>query len=168
MKAASLRAKIFSVLCCKLPDPPPTFRLFVRLLVRAPAPLPPSHFWRPIARDPLRATPEAEYLAASDAAKEGRSLLKLANNILNKEIKTIGISADNRAAELWTRQPCQPSQTKQIDIRYHHIRDEVAKGRTKIIPVPSCLNLADPLPKGLRRDQHGFLNEVIFGYKSPS
>ena len=48
-------------------------------------------------------TPEAEILAASNAAKEGRSLLKLANNILNKEVKTINISLDNRAAELWTR-----------------------------------------------------------------
>ena len=113
-------------------------------------------------------TPEAEYLAASDAAKEGRSLLKLANNILNKNVKTINISVDNRAAELWTRQPCQPSKTKQIDISYHHIRDEVAKGRIKVIPVPSSLNLADPLTKGLKRDQHEFLNEVIFGYKSPS
>ena len=59
---------------------------------------------------------EAEYLAASNAAKEGRSFLKLANNILNKEVKAINISVDNRAAELWTRQPCQPSKTKQIDI----------------------------------------------------
>ena len=49
-----------------------------------------------------------------------------------------------------------------------HIRDEVAKGRIKVIPVPSSLNLADPLTKGLRRDQHEFLNEFIFGYKSPS
>ena len=83
-------------------------------------------------------------------------------------LKTINISVDNRAAELWTRQPCQPSKTKQIDISYHHIRDEVAKGRIKVIPVPSSLNLADPLTKGLKRDQHEFLNEVIFGYKSPS
>ena len=46
---------------------------------------------------------------ASHAAKEGRSLLKLANNIHNKEVKTNNIRVDNRAAELWTQQPCQPS-----------------------------------------------------------
>ena len=33
--------------------------------------------------------PEAEYLAASEAAKRGRSLLKLASNILNKKSKLL-------------------------------------------------------------------------------
>ena len=31
-------------------------------------------------------TPEAEYMAASDTAKEGQSLLKLADNIFNKQV----------------------------------------------------------------------------------
>ena len=63
--------------------------------------------------------------------------------------------------ETWGR-GFEPSKTKQIDLSCHHVRDEVAKGRIKIIPVPSSLNLADPLTKGLKCDQHEFLNEVIF------
>ena len=66
--------------------------------------------WRSVQQNCVAlSTPEAEYIAASDAAKEGRSLLKLANNIFNKQVKSISIGVDNRAVEIWTRQSCQPS-----------------------------------------------------------
>ena len=123
--------------------------------------------WRSVQQNCVAlSTPEAEYMAASDAAKEGRSLLKLANNIFNKQVKSISIGVDNRAAEIWTRQPCQPSKTKQIDISYHHIRDEVAKGRIKLFPVPSSMNSSDALTKALKKDQHEFLGKINFGYAS--
>ena len=41
-------------------------------------------------------------MAASDAAKEGRSLLKLANNIFDKQVKSISIGVDNPTVENWT------------------------------------------------------------------
>ena len=75
---------------------------------------------------------EAEYMALSDAGKEARSLLKLAKNIIDNKTSCIRIAEDNKACELWTRQSSHASKTKQIDISFHHIRDEVAKGTIKL------------------------------------
>ena len=61
----------------------------------------------------------------------------MARELLDKGTKTIIINEDNRAAALWTRQNSHQSKTKQIEISFHHIRDEVAKNRIKIEPVCS-------------------------------
>jgi hypothetical protein len=108
-------------------------------------------------------SPEAEYMALSDAGKEARSLLKMARELLDKSTKTIIINEDNRAAALWTRQNSHQSKTKQIEISFHHIRDEVAKNRIKIEPVCSTKNLADALTKPLPRPAFVKLNSAIFG-----
>ena len=63
-------------------------------------------------------SPEAEYMALSDAGKEARSLLKMARELLDKSTKTIIINEDNRAAALWTRQNSHQSKTKQIEISF--------------------------------------------------
>ena len=52
LKTASLKAKIFSVLCCRLPDLHPTFWLRVRWPIRPHAPLPHRAIRRPISPGP--------------------------------------------------------------------------------------------------------------------
>ena len=98
-------------------------------------------------------TPEAEYLRVSDAGKEARSLRKLQSEFLNLDLNhklnSIKIWEDNRGAELWCRNPAQPSKSKQIDICYHHIRDEVKKGSIIIGKIPSQHQLADAFTKSL-------------------
>ena len=109
-------------------------------------------------------TPEAEYMALSDAGKEARALLKLAKNLIDPNISCIEIYEDNRAAEIWTREINKhASKTKQIDICYHHIRDEVKKNRIKVLPVPSNDNLADALTKPLSNQKFQILFGQIFG-----
>ena len=120
--------------------------------------------WRSVLQSCVAlSTPEAEYMAVSDAGKEGRSLLKLAKNIIDNKTSCIRIAEDNKACELWTRQSSHASKTKQIDISFHHIRDEVAKGTIKIISVPSSVNCADALTKPLSQSLFYKLNDIIFG-----
>ena len=116
-------------------------------------------------------TPEAEYLSVSDAGKEARSLRKLQSEFLNIDINdknnSIKIWEDNRGAELWCRNPAQPSKSKQIDICYHHIRDEVKKGSIVIGKIPTQHQLADALTKALHRERHHELMLKFSGYSSP-
>ena len=120
--------------------------------------------WRSIMQSCVAlCTAEAEYLAASDAAKEARSLLKLAKEMIDINTKCINIHIDNHAAEAWTRHASHASKTKQIDVSYHHIRDEVSKGRIKMIKVPSSLNIADICTKPLNRYTFDNLCKMIFG-----
>ena len=116
-------------------------------------------------------TPEAEYLSVSDAGKEARSLRKLQSEFLNIDIddknNSIKIWEDNRGAELWCRNPAQPSKSKQIDICYHHIRDEVRKGSIVIGKIPTQHQLADALTKALHRERHHELMLKFSGYASP-
>ena len=56
--------------------------------------------WRSILQTCIAlCTAEAEYIAASDAAKEARSLLKLAQEIIDINTTCIPIHIDNHAAE---------------------------------------------------------------------
>ena len=116
-------------------------------------------------------TPEAEYLSVSDAAKEARSLRKLQSEFLNLDLNhklnSIKIWEDNRGAELWCRNPAQPSKSKQIDICYHHIRDEVKKGSIIIGKIPTEHQLADLLTKSLHRERHHELMLKFSGYTRP-
>ena len=107
-------------------------------------------------------------MAVSDAGKEARSLLKLCVDMFDGKQTCITIYEDNKTAEIWTRQSSHQSKTKQIDISYHHIRDEVAKNRIKIAPIASRLNLADALTKALSRGQFEALNDKISGRVLPT
>ena len=108
-------------------------------------------------------TPEAEYMALSDAGKEARSLLKMCKELIDINKSCITIYCDNSAAKLWTKQTSHASKTKQIDISYHHIRDEVSKERIKVEYVCSKNDLADALTKPLSKPSFIELNSTIFG-----
>ena len=58
--------------------------------------------WRSVQQNCVALSTTKAYMAASDAATEGRSLLKLANNIFNKQVQSISIGEDNRTVENWT------------------------------------------------------------------
>jgi hypothetical protein len=107
-------------------------------------------------------TAEAEYMAISDAAKEARSLIKLAKEMIDNNTTLININGDNKASQLWCKQPSHASKTKQIDVCFHHIRDEINKKRIKVTLVPSKDNISDILTKALGKvlfDKH---SQVIF------
>ena len=97
-------------------------------------------------------TSEAEYIALSYAIQEGVWIQGLISEIIpnsdgNKEI--LHIYEDNQSCIKMTKNPVNHGRAKHIDIKYHHIRDEVAKGNIKILYKETKNMLADVLTKGI-------------------
>ncbi|KAI5420235.1 hypothetical protein KIW84_044142 [Lathyrus oleraceus] len=69
---------------------------------------------------------EAEYIAASSAAKEA----------------------------VWSKEPRSHERSKHILRRYHLIREIIDRGDVKICRVPTLDNIADPLTKPLAQQKH--------------
>jgi hypothetical protein len=106
-------------------------------------------------------TAEAEYIAATHAAKQvlwHRSLFRELEITLPK---TSTIFSDNQAAIAIAHHPKFHTRTKHIDITYHFLRDLVKSGTLNLVYVNTHLNLADLFTKGLPRVTHQDLTYKI-------
>jgi hypothetical protein len=94
-------------------------------------------------------TAEAEYVAASHAAKQALWHGYLLDEIgITQPQKSI-LWSDNQAAIAISHSPEFHARTKHIDITLHFVRDYVEAGKLEIKYVPSRDNLADIFTKGL-------------------
>ena len=96
-------------------------------------------------------TMEAEYVAASEAAKEAvwfRNFL-LDLDILPQIPKAITVYCDNAGAVANAKEPRSHKATKHIERKYHIIREIVLRGDVQVEKVPTEDNLADPFTKSL-------------------
>jgi len=93
---------------------------------------------------------EAEYIAASDAAREAWWIREIIRSlaISDLSIRPIQISMDNRGAIDLTSSLGTP-RSKHIDVRYHITRDYLALGQISINQVSSQEMAADGLTKVL-------------------
>ena len=93
-------------------------------------------------------TTEAEYVAASMAAKEAVWLQRL-----DKELGGTGaavpLKCDNQGAIAMMRNPTSSARTKHIDVCHHFIREKVEEGRIKVDHVGTAEMMADSLTKPL-------------------
>ena len=96
-------------------------------------------------------TANAEYIALSEAAREGLFLKQMFSEI-GVEIGTVLIMQDNQATIAMTRNPVHHKRSKHIDIKYHFVRNEVARGNIKLQYCDSKSMIADILTKPLTRD----------------
>lgn len=96
-------------------------------------------------------TTEAEYVAASHAAKESVWLKQLLSDIGEYFDTPIKLCIDNQSAIRLIRNPEFHKRTKHIDIRYHFVREKYKNGQIDLKNVPSEEQLADFLTKGLPR-----------------
>ena len=94
-------------------------------------------------------TAEAEYVAATHAAKEAIWLKRLITEIFNFPDEPITLHCDNQSAIALTKDNIAHSRTKHIDIRYHFIRYSVQDGKINITYCPTNENVADTLTKPL-------------------
>lgn len=100
-------------------------------------------------------TTEAEYYALSTAVKEGIYLKRLFEEIGKYATnKPILIKCDNLSTQQLAKNPVYRSRTKHIDIRYHHVRDEISKGAVELAYVATKDMVADVLTKNLSKDKH--------------
>uniref|UniRef100_H3H220 Reverse transcriptase Ty1/copia-type domain-containing protein n=1 Tax=Phytophthora ramorum TaxID=164328 RepID=H3H220_PHYRM len=80
-------------------------------------------------------TSEAEYIALSLAIQEGKWIHRLLCEILaaaNDTGPELMIREDNQSCIKMTKNPVNHGRAKHIDIKYHHIRDEVKRGEVKL------------------------------------
>jgi hypothetical protein len=93
-------------------------------------------------------TTEAEFIAASGAAKEAVWIIEFMNEV-NIQIETPKLFIDNKSTIALIDNPMFHQRTKHIDVRYKFIREHVAAGRIKTEHAPAAVQLADMLTKGL-------------------
>lgn len=98
-------------------------------------------------------TTEAEYIALSEASKQGQWIRGLLRELQRTQYLTntlsVPIFSDNQACITLAKDPISHSRTKHIDVRYHYIRQLVAFGKAYIEYKPTGKMLADLLTKPL-------------------
>ncbi len=98
-------------------------------------------------------TTEAEYQAASAAAREALWLRQLFTD-LKVPCTPLEIKCDNLGALSSLNNPQITQRTKHIDVIHHFVRERCQLGQLKYTHVPSQENVADVLTKPLPKDSH--------------
>jgi hypothetical protein len=100
-------------------------------------------------------TTEAEYIAYSEAAKEAAWLRQLCLDTERQsyllEDESALLYGDNQACLTIARDPEHHGRVKHIDVRYHHVRDLIARGIITSDYMPTEHMLADGLTKATAR-----------------
>ena len=92
-----------------------------------------------------------------------RLLCKILDAAADKSEPELTIMEDNQSCIKMTKNPVNHGRAKHIDIKYHHIRDEVKRGDVKLEYYETSMMLADILTKGLPGPHHKDLT-VALGY----
>jgi hypothetical protein len=103
-------------------------------------------------------TMEAEYMALSDACREGIGLKHLLVEVGEMgDLDPILLHEDNQAAITVSKNPQDHNKTKHINIRYHFIREQVQGGMVTVRYIGTQDQLADILTKHLPTPQFSAL-----------
>ena len=95
---------------------------------------------------------EAEYMALSDCARQVTWIRSLLGE-LSYKLKAIPICGDNQGSIFMASNPVTEPRSKHIDIRYHGIRELVAKGKVELYFIDGTESPADLLTKNLPREK---------------
>jgi hypothetical protein len=113
--------------------------------------------WRSSKQDTVAdSTTEAEYIAASDAAKEAVWIKKFITGlgVVPSISDPVNLYCDNNGAIAQAKEPRSHQKSKHILRRFHIIREIIERGDVKICKVPTNDNVADPLTKALPQPKH--------------
>ena len=110
---------------------------------------------------------EAEYMAASDAAKEA-VWWRLFLSCLGYPMRhATTILSDNQGSIALSKNPEGHRRVKHIDVRHHYIREQVAKGTITLDYVSTTKMAADVLTKPVSATQHTITSKLL-GISAPS
>jgi hypothetical protein len=98
-------------------------------------------------------TTEAEYMAASAAAKEALWLRKLLAE-MGEPVGTVSVSCDSNGALALLHNPVTSERSKHIDVHHHFVRERVALGQVCCRYVNPAVNPADMFTKPLAIVKH--------------
>ncbi|KAJ9543849.1 hypothetical protein OSB04_023556 [Centaurea solstitialis] len=113
--------------------------------------------WKSSKQDTIAdSTTEAEYIAASDAAKEAVWLRSFITDlrVVASISRPIDIYCDNSGAVAQAKEPREHHKSRHVLRKYHLIREIIGRGDVRICKIPTDENVADPLTKPLARAKH--------------
>ncbi|KAJ9546683.1 hypothetical protein OSB04_019226 [Centaurea solstitialis] len=113
--------------------------------------------WKSSKQDTIAdSTTEAEYIAASDAAKEAVWLRNFLSDlrVVASISRPIDIFCDNSGAVAQAKEPREHHKSRHVLRKYHLIREIIGRGDVRICKIPTDDNVADPLTKPLARVKH--------------
>ncbi|CAH0476145.1 unnamed protein product [Peronospora belbahrii] len=96
--------------------------------------------------------------------QEGKWVHRLLIKILsasNNSAPGLKILEDNQSCIKMTKNPVNHGRAKHIDIKYHHIRDEVKRGEVELEHCETSIMLADILTKALPGSRHKDLTAAL-------
>ena len=93
-------------------------------------------------------TTEAEYMAITEACKEAIWMKGLFGE-LSEDLQISTIFCDSQSAIFLTKDQMFHERTKHIDVRYHFVRDVIARGDVVVSKVSTHNNPADMMTKSL-------------------
>lgn len=96
---------------------------------------------------------EAEYVAVSEACKDGLHLLHFLSEFIQVTLPST-MRVDNMGAMFMAKNDVSNKRTKHIDLRYHMVRDYIRAGFFILEHVRTDSNRADILTKALERLKH--------------
>lgn len=104
---------------------------------------------------------EAEFMAATETAKQAIWLRDLLGEILNRVDEKVVIRIDNKSAIALSKNPVFHGRSKHIHTRFHFIRECVEKGLVCVEHVAGTRQKADILTKALGRIKFKEMRELI-------
>ncbi|KAJ9547185.1 hypothetical protein OSB04_019728 [Centaurea solstitialis] len=110
--------------------------------------------WKSSKQDTIAdSTTEAEYIAASDAAKEAVWLRNFLSDlrVVASISRPIDIFCDNSGAVAQAKEPREHHKSRHVLRKYHLIREIIGRGDVRICKIPTDENVTDPLTKPLAR-----------------
>ncbi|KAJ9542042.1 hypothetical protein OSB04_028548 [Centaurea solstitialis] len=113
--------------------------------------------WKSSKQDTIAdSTTEAEYIAASDAAKEAVWLRNFLSDlrVVASVSRPIDIFCDNSGAVAQAKEPREHHKSRHVLRKYHLIREIIGRGDVKICKIPTEENVTDPLTKPVARVKH--------------
>ena len=101
-------------------------------------------------------TTEAEYIAASDAAKEAVWIRQFLEGlkIIPTAADPLDLYCDNNGAIIHAREPKSSNKSRHVLRKFHMIRDYVERKEISVCKVRTDDNIADPLTKPLPQAKH--------------
>ncbi|KAK8574601.1 hypothetical protein V6N12_062291 [Hibiscus sabdariffa] len=113
--------------------------------------------WKSSKQDTVAdSTTEAEYIAASEAAKEAVWIKKFITElgVIPSIADAVDLYCDNNGAITQAKEPRSHQRSKHILRRFHLIREITDRGDVEICKVHTDDNIADPLTKPLTQQKH--------------
>ena len=109
-------------------------------------------------------TSEAEFVAASQCGQEVLYLREILLDFHQPQTSPTTVYEDNLACIAMSENAVRRKYSRHIDIRRYFVRELVAGGVLKLVPLRTHLMMADALTKGLPTPAHAKHRAVMMGH----